>query len=85
MTDQKTNSPLQADSSPEVMLLKRRRFKKIKFSMSFIQGFTNYISDEGADMLKHYKYAGGDSGILYRYFYNPVALKLVTYLPETLA
>lgn len=85
MTDQKTNSPLQADSSPEVMLLKRRRFKKIKFSMSFIQGFTNYISDEGADMLKQYKYAGGDSGILYRYFYNPVALKLVTYLPETLA
>ena len=85
MTDQKTNSPLQADSSPEVMLLKRRRFKKIKFSMSFIQGFTNYISDEGAGMLKQYKYAGGDSGILYRYFYNPVALKLVTYLPETLA
>ena len=85
MTDQKTNSPIQGDSSPEVMLLKRRRFKKIKFSMSFIQGFTNYISDEGADMLKQYKYAGGDSGILYRYFYNPVALKLVSYLPETLA
>lgn len=52
MADQKTDSLIKGDSSPEVMLLKRRRFKKIKFSMSFIQGFTNYISDEGADKLK---------------------------------
>ena len=53
--------------------------------MSLFQGFTNYISEEGAEGLKAYKYAGGDAGILYRFFYNPVALKLVTYLPETLA
>lgn len=45
--------------------------------MSFIQGFTNYISDEGAEGLKKYKYSGGDNGILYKYFYNPCALKLV--------
>ena len=53
--------------------------------MSFLQGPTNYISDEATEGLKLYKYSGGDSGILYRYFYNPSALKLVTYLPETLA
>lgn len=35
--------------------------------------------------MKQYKYAGGDTGILYRFFYNPVALKLVSYLPETIA
>lgn len=45
--------------------------------MSFVQGFTNYLSEEAAEKLKQYKYAGGDNGILYRTFYNPVALKLV--------
>jgi len=63
----------------------RRSLRKLKKSMSLVQGFTNYISEEGAEGLKLYKYAGGDSGILYKYFYNPVALKLVSYLPETLA
>ena len=53
--------------------------------MSFLQGFTNYISDEAAEKLKQYKYAGGDNGILYKYFYNPVALKLVDLLPDTVA
>jgi hypothetical protein len=38
-----------------------------------------------ADNMRRYKYAGGDRGLLYRFFYNPVASKLVTYLPETLA
>ena len=63
----------------------RRNLKKLKKSMSLFQGFTSYISDEGAEGLKAYKYAGGDSGIMYKFFYNPVALKLVAYLPETLA
>lgn len=36
-----------------------------------------YISPDGAFKLKQYKYAGGDNGILYRYFYNPVAVRLV--------
>lgn len=44
-----------------------------------------YVSEEGAEKLKQYKYYGGDSGFLYRWFYNPVALKLVQYTPETLA
>lgn len=69
----------------ETLRTSRRNLKKLKKSMSLFQGFTNYISDEGAEGLKAYKYAGGDAGILYRFFYNPVALKLVTYLPETLA
>lgn len=43
------------------------------------------MSDEAAEKLKTYKYAGGDTGILYRYFYNPVSMKLVTYLPDTVA
>lgn len=46
---------------------------------------TPYISDEAAQLLKQYKYSGGDNGILYRYFYNPLALKLVNFLPETIA
>jgi len=35
--------------------------------------------------LRQYKYAGGDNGIIYRYFYNPVANKIVHYLPEKMA
>jgi ethanolaminephosphotransferase len=37
------------------------------------------------EKLKLYKYAGGDAGILYIYFYNPLARRLVEYLPDTLA
>jgi|LauGreDrversion4_2_1035121.scaffolds.fasta_scaffold252371_1 hypothetical protein len=67
------------------VLASRRAFRKMKLNMSFLQGFTNYISDEAAEKLKLYKYSGGDNGIVYRYFYNPLALKLVEHLPETLA
>jgi ethanolaminephosphotransferase len=35
--------------------------------------------------LKKYKYAGGDRGIMYIYFYNPVASYLVNFLPKSLA
>jgi hypothetical protein len=44
-----------------------------------------YISEQAAVKLKQYKYAGGDNGIVYKLFYNPLAIKLVSYLPETLA
>lgn len=44
-----------------------------------------YIKEEGAKGLKLYKYSGGDNGIVYRYFYNPFALKMVSYLPEYIA
>ena len=46
---------------------------------------TPYFSEKMAENMRIYKYAGGDRGFLYRCFYNPVASKLVTYLPETLA
>eukprot|EP00347_Sterkiella_histriomuscorum_P019715 403340566 len=53
-------------------------------SRSFTQ-LTPYFTQDAAIKLRQYKYAGGDSGILYKYFYNPVALKLVSILPETVA
>lgn len=47
------------------------------------QGY--YVTEEMGEKLKLYKYAGGDAGLLYIYFYNPVARRLVEFLPETLA
>lgn len=47
--------------------------------------FTPYISNDGATELRKYKYSGGDNGILYKIFYNPLALKLVSYTPEYIA
>jgi len=44
-----------------------------------------YINEEGRENLLKYKYAGGDKGYAYIYFYNPAATKLVTYLPEWIA
>jgi len=44
-----------------------------------------YLSDQAAYNLKHYRYAGGDYGIVYKYFFNPLALMLVDLIPETLA
>jgi ethanolaminephosphotransferase len=32
-----------------------------------------------------YRYAGGDNGFAYIYFYNPAATKIVEYLPNSLA
>ena len=46
---------------------------------------TPYISEEEAENIKQYKYAGGDNGLVYTYFYNPVSKKLVNFLPEWLA
>ena len=45
-----------------------------------------YVSEDAAKKLKLYKYQGGDSGFLYKWFYNPLALKMVeNYTPEWLA
>jgi hypothetical protein len=54
---------------------------------SFILGISRpYISEEAGQKLKQYKYQGGDTGYLYRLFYNPLALKIVEdYTPEWLA
>lgn len=58
------------------------------FKRSFLSIFstlTPYLNEEAAAGLKQYKYTGGDNGIIYRYFYNPLAIKLVTYLPDNIA
>lgn len=44
-----------------------------------------YVNDDMEQKLKLYKYAGGDFGLLYIYFYNPVAKWLVEFLPMNLA
>jgi len=43
------------------------------------------FNDEAAYNLKRHKYSGCDEGLLYIWFYNPVANKLVTYLPDWIA
>ena len=44
-----------------------------------------YINKEAEEGLKRYRYTGGDNGITYRYFFNPLAIKLVSYLPKYIA
>ena len=44
-----------------------------------------YITGEGAQNLKKHKYSGNDRGLMYIYFYSPIANKLVDKLPVTLA
>ena len=51
---------------------------------SFFQ-LTPYLSEGQRYNLKQYKYAGGDRGLMYIYFYNPMANWIVEYLPDTLA
>ena len=43
------------------------------------------IGEEAAENLKLHKYSGSDEGLMYIYFYNPVASKLVSYLPDWIA
>jgi hypothetical protein len=53
---------------------------------NFVLGINRpYVSEDGAIKLKQYKYQGGDTGFLYRWFYNPFALKCVEKTPEWLA
>lgn len=44
-----------------------------------------YLNTEMKQNLSKYRYAGGDRGIMYIYFYNPLANHLVEFLPESLA
>jgi ethanolaminephosphotransferase len=44
-----------------------------------------YLNEEDARNLKKYRYAGGDFGLMYIYFYNPVSKWLVNHIPRTLA
>ena len=46
---------------------------------------TPYLSSDATDNIRKYQYSGGDNGLVFKYFYNPLALKLVSYLPDTLA
>ena len=46
---------------------------------------TPYMNQEQRDNLKIYRYAGGDRGLFYVYFYNPVCSAIVEYLPDNLA
>ena len=46
---------------------------------------TPYMNQEQRENLKIYRYAGGDRGLAYVYFYNPVCSAIVEYLPDNLA
>ena len=43
------------------------------------------IRGEAKENLKRHKYSGLDEGLLYKYFYDPVATKLVQCLPTSVA
>lgn len=43
------------------------------------------ITKHAAYNLERHKYSGSDEGLLYKWFYNPAANKLVTYLPDWIA
>lgn len=60
-------------------------FKKMDKLLGGLWRREQYVSRDAAEKLKLYKYAGGDAGLLYIYFYNPVSRRLVEYLPDTLA
>lgn len=47
--------------------------------------FGPYINEHMAKNIKQYKYKGGDLGLTYRLFYNPVANWLIDYFPEYIA
>lgn len=44
-----------------------------------------YLTEEAKENLRAYKYAGGDYGLMYVYFYNPLARWLVERIPEWIA
>lgn len=48
-------------------------------------GLTPYLSKTMRQNLFKYKYAGGDNGIVWNLFYNPVSKFLVNFVPETVA
>ena len=52
----------------------------VLFSTASVQ-----LEQENKTALDNYKYQGGDNGISYKYFHSPLAEKLVTFLPMTIA
>lgn len=44
-----------------------------------------YFTEEEAENIKKYRYKGTDEGILYIYFFSPLAEKLVSWTPEWVA
>jgi hypothetical protein len=46
---------------------------------------TPYLTPTDREKLKEHKYAGGDAGIIYPYFWDPFAKKLVEYIPRWVA
>ena len=44
-----------------------------------------YLSEQARENLLSYKYAGGDNGLMYVYFYNPFARWIVERIPEWIA
>ena len=44
-----------------------------------------FFNEHAAYNLKRHGYSGSDEGLMYKWFYNPVANKLVTYLPDYIA
>lgn len=47
--------------------------------------FAKYITVDGAERLRSYKYKGTDNSILYNYVTNPIYNRIVPYLPMWLA
>lgn len=60
-------------------------FTKMNTMLGGLWRREQYVSKDAAEKLKLYKYAGGDAGLMYIHFYNPVSRKLVEFLPDTLA
>jgi hypothetical protein len=46
---------------------------------------SSYFDAHAIHALKTYKYIGEDQGLMYKFFYGPVANKLVTYIPHNIA
>ena len=48
-------------------------------------GFLPLLDEQASQKLHEHKYSGSDEGILYTYCWNPLAIKLVDYLPDWVA
>lgn len=58
----------------------------IDYSLNQNQNFYGpYINEHMASNIKQYKYKGGDLGLTYRLFYNPVANWIIERFPENIA
>jgi ethanolaminephosphotransferase len=46
---------------------------------------THYITPQGADKVREFKYKGGSISISYQHLWSPLAEKVVSYVPKTVA